>query len=216
MDNQEESNLLILSSLVINEFILESLKSAKSIIINKEDNTSIKISLENGIIKEYEKEEVKNFVEILRENNSYKVSTRTPVINYRKDEEYTKTFFGFRKDSAKKGNVLLNDDLATYNDIYQTSSPKDYLNDYFINYDETHYEYNEFDRLIKEVHSTKNKSDSICFSSSIYYTYEGEKIISNVIHKLKDVFAGKVTIHNTFLAAHAIPQGFKKSKCFRL
>lgn len=43
-------------------------------------------------------------------------------------------------------------------------------------------------------------------------TVESERKITRVIAKLKDHFAGKVQILNTFLAAHAVPGGFTNSK----
>lgn len=42
-------------------------------------------------------------------------------------------------------------------------------------------------------------------------TYESEKKLSQVIHKLKQHFAGKVQILNTYLAAHAVPKDYKSS-----
>lgn len=45
-------------------------------------------------------------------------------------------------------------------------------------------------------------------------TYESELKISRVIHRLKNHFAGDVTILNTFLAAHAVPGGFESSKSY--
>lgn len=42
-------------------------------------------------------------------------------------------------------------------------------------------------------------------------TMESERKISKVIHKLKIHFKGKIKIFNTFLAAHAVPGGFKSS-----
>src|SRR5690606_13631185 len=46
---------------------------------------------------------------------------------------------------------------------------------------------------------------SIEIKSGYALDYNHEKIISEVIHKLKEDFQGVVQIHNTFLAAHAIP-----------
>ncbi|MFT6633072.1 MAG: imidazolonepropionase [Bacteriovoracaceae bacterium] len=43
-------------------------------------------------------------------------------------------------------------------------------------------------------------------------TVESERKITRVIAKLKDHFAGKVQILNTFLAAHAVPGGFTNSR----
>lgn len=43
-------------------------------------------------------------------------------------------------------------------------------------------------------------------------TYESEKIISKVIHKLKKDYTNKVDIHNTYLAAHAVPKEYSSSK----
>lgn len=45
-------------------------------------------------------------------------------------------------------------------------------------------------------------------------TYESEKKLSTVIHKLKEHFKGRVQIINTFMAAHAVPLNFKSSKSY--
>lgn len=42
--------------------------------------------------------------------------------------------------------------------------------------------------------------------------YQREKEITRLIHKLKDHFRGKVQIHNTYLAAHAVPEKFATSE----
>jgi len=47
-------------------------------------------------------------------------------------------------------------------------------------------------------------------------TTESERKISEVIHKLKQHFSGKVQILNTFLAAHAVPKSFETSHAFLL
>lgn len=43
-------------------------------------------------------------------------------------------------------------------------------------------------------------------------TIESERKISKVIHSLKEHFKGKISILNTFLAAHAIPGGYSSSQ----
>lgn len=45
-------------------------------------------------------------------------------------------------------------------------------------------------------------------------TYESEKLITEVIHKLKLHFSGKVQIINTFMAAHAIPKEFSNAQLY--
>lgn len=45
-------------------------------------------------------------------------------------------------------------------------------------------------------------------------TYESELKISRVIHRLKVHFKNDVQIFNTFLAAHAVPGGFKNSRTY--
>jgi len=52
---------------------------------------------------------------------------------------------------------------------------------------------------------------SIEVKSGYSLTYENEKILSEVIHKLKQDFSDKVHIHNTFLAAHAVPKTYSTS-----
>lgn len=52
---------------------------------------------------------------------------------------------------------------------------------------------------------------TIEIKSGYALTYEGEKLISKLIHKLKEKYRGKVQIFNTFLAAHAIPKDFDSS-----
>lgn len=42
--------------------------------------------------------------------------------------------------------------------------------------------------------------------------YNKEKEITQLIHKLKERFRGKVQIFNTYLAAHAVPKSFQSSK----
>jgi len=53
---------------------------------------------------------------------------------------------------------------------------------------------------------------TIEIKSGYALTYEGEKLISKLIHKLKQKYVGKVKIFNTFLAAHAVPKNFPDSK----
>ncbi len=43
-------------------------------------------------------------------------------------------------------------------------------------------------------------------------TYEKEKELSLIINDLKNHFKGKMIIHNTFMAAHAVPKNFSSSK----
>lgn len=52
---------------------------------------------------------------------------------------------------------------------------------------------------------------TIEIKSGYALTYDKEKELSLLIHKLKEHFCGKVTIFNTFLAAHAIPKDFSSS-----
>lgn len=53
---------------------------------------------------------------------------------------------------------------------------------------------------------------AIEIKSGYSLTYEGEKRLSILIDRLKKKFSGKVTIHNTFMAAHAIPKNYSSSK----
>jgi imidazolonepropionase len=53
---------------------------------------------------------------------------------------------------------------------------------------------------------------TIEIKSGYALTYEREKEITLLIQKIKEHFDGKVQIHNTFLAAHAIPKEYKNSK----
>lgn len=52
---------------------------------------------------------------------------------------------------------------------------------------------------------------TIEIKSGYALTFEGEKLLSEVIHDLKKHFVGKVQILNTFMAAHAIPKDFSSS-----
>lgn len=52
---------------------------------------------------------------------------------------------------------------------------------------------------------------TIEIKSGYALTYDGEKLISNVIDKLKKKYVDKVNIFNTFLAAHAVPKTFNDS-----
>lgn len=52
---------------------------------------------------------------------------------------------------------------------------------------------------------------TIEIKSGYALTYKGEKLISKVIHKLKEKYRGKVQIFNTYLAAHAVPKEFTNS-----
>ena len=45
-------------------------------------------------------------------------------------------------------------------------------------------------------------------------TFESEKKMAYIIHRLKKHFKGRVQVFNTFLAAHAVPQGFKNSQTY--
>ena len=85
--------------------------------------------------------------------------------------------------------------------------------------------------ILSTMHSTLNESFETLFNKAVQrierihsygvgtieiksgyaLTYEKEKEISLLIHKLKEHFCGKVTIFNTFLAAHAIPKEFSNS-----
>lgn len=53
---------------------------------------------------------------------------------------------------------------------------------------------------------------TIEIKSGYSLTYEREKEITRLIHKLKEHFRGKVQIHNTYLAAHAVPKEFTSSE----
>lgn len=53
---------------------------------------------------------------------------------------------------------------------------------------------------------------TIEIKSGYSLTYEREKEITRLIHKLKEHFRGKVQIHNTYLAAHAVPKEFTSSQ----
>ena len=52
---------------------------------------------------------------------------------------------------------------------------------------------------------------TIEIKSGYALTYEGEKLISQIIHKLKEKHRGKVNIFNTYLAAHAVPKTYANS-----
>ena len=52
---------------------------------------------------------------------------------------------------------------------------------------------------------------TIEIKSGYALTYEGEKLISQIIHKLKEKYRGKVNIFNTYLAAHAVPKTYANS-----
>lgn len=52
---------------------------------------------------------------------------------------------------------------------------------------------------------------TIEIKSGYALTYKREKEITLLIQKIKEYFDGKVQIHNTFLAAHAIPKEYKNS-----
>jgi imidazolonepropionase len=52
---------------------------------------------------------------------------------------------------------------------------------------------------------------TIEIKSGYALTIEGERLITNLIHKLKQKYVDKVTIFNTFLAAHAVPKDYKNS-----
>lgn len=49
---------------------------------------------------------------------------------------------------------------------------------------------------------------TIEIKSGYSLSYQREKDITRLIHKLKCLFRGKVQIHNTYLAAHAIPKNY--------
>lgn len=69
-----------------------------------------------------------------------------------------------------------------------------------------------FNRACKRINSIASYGiGTIEIKSGYALTYEHEKIISEVIHNLKVHYAGKVKIHNTFLAAHAVPKSFNSS-----
>lgn len=53
---------------------------------------------------------------------------------------------------------------------------------------------------------------TIEIKSGYALNYQREKEITRLIHKLKEHFRGKVQIHNTFLAAHAVPKEFSTSQ----
>lgn len=53
---------------------------------------------------------------------------------------------------------------------------------------------------------------TIEIKSGYALTYEKEKELSLIIDKLKRKYAPKIQIHNTFMAAHAIPRSFKSGK----
>lgn len=52
---------------------------------------------------------------------------------------------------------------------------------------------------------------TIEIKSGYALTFEGEKLISKVINRLKEKYVDKVKIFNTFLAAHAVPKTFSDS-----
>ncbi len=52
---------------------------------------------------------------------------------------------------------------------------------------------------------------TIEIKSGYALTFDKEMAVSRLIHKLKGHFRGKVHIHNTYLAAHAIPDGYATS-----
>jgi imidazolonepropionase len=53
---------------------------------------------------------------------------------------------------------------------------------------------------------------AIEIKSGYALTFEKEKELTLIIDKLKKHFNGKVIIHNTFMAAHAVPKSFNSSK----
>lgn len=67
--------------------------------------------------------------------------------------------------------------------------------------------YNNAVERIERIHSYG--VGSIEIKSGYALTYEKELEISKLIQKLKVKFKNKIQIHNTFLAAHAIPKEFK-------
>jgi imidazolonepropionase len=52
---------------------------------------------------------------------------------------------------------------------------------------------------------------SLEIKSGYALTYDGELKLTRVINRLKQHFAPKIQIHNTFMAAHAVPVTFKSS-----
>ncbi|MCB9060568.1 MAG: imidazolonepropionase [Halobacteriovoraceae bacterium] len=52
---------------------------------------------------------------------------------------------------------------------------------------------------------------TIEIKSGYALTYDGEKLLSKIIHKLKQKFAPKIQILNTYLAAHAVPKDYINS-----
>lgn len=52
---------------------------------------------------------------------------------------------------------------------------------------------------------------TIEIKSGYALTFEGEKKLTKIITKLKKHFQGKVRIHNTFMAAHAVPNEYNSS-----
>lgn len=70
-----------------------------------------------------------------------------------------------------------------------------------------------FSQAVKRIERINNFGiGTIEIKSGYGLTLESEERISEVIHKLKEHFCGKVQILNTFLAAHAIPKEYKSSK----
>lgn len=70
--------------------------------------------------------------------------------------------------------------------------------------------FNEGVERVNRIHSYG--VGTIEIKSGYGLTLESERKISQVIHRLKEHFRGKVQILNTYLAAHAVPGGYDKSR----
>lgn len=72
---------------------------------------------------------------------------------------------------------------------------------------------NLFNKAVERINRINSYGvGTIEIKSGYALTYEREKEVSLLINKLKNHFKGKVQIHNTFLAAHAVPKNFDSSK----
>jgi imidazolonepropionase len=70
-----------------------------------------------------------------------------------------------------------------------------------------------FDKAVERINRIHSYGiGTIEIKSGYALTYEREKEITLLIHKIKEYFRGKVQIHNTFMAAHAVPKDFTSSE----
>ena len=70
-----------------------------------------------------------------------------------------------------------------------------------------------FESAVERINRIKSYGiGTIEIKSGYALTYQREKEITRLIHMLKEHFRGKVQIHNTYLAAHAVPKDFASSE----